>query len=131
MKTLLMRLLAGAMMCTVAAGAAQAAPDKALLKAKLDAARKTYELTWKNYREGLRGAEYLYWWSRRWMEAQRELAEGKAEQIAAVQGHAERMRELERVVQNLQRAKVGTLDEKTAAEFYRLEAEIWLQQAKE
>jgi hypothetical protein len=102
-----------------------------LQKIKAAAARRTYEVTWKNYREGRRvNPETLYWWSRRWLEADRDLSDKKADQLAAYRSHWERMREWERLVRDLQRANVTTVDEVSAVEFYRAEAEIWLIKAR-
>jgi hypothetical protein len=41
------------------------------------------------------------------------------------------MRDVERVARDLYRARVNTINEVTAAEYYRREAEIWLVQARE
>jgi hypothetical protein len=128
-------LMAGLLLGSVA-NAAQAAPEAgdkttALVKAKRDAARKTFEAIWVDYREGRGGMERLYWWSRRWLESDQQLAgEQKAERVTAAQGHLDRMRQLERLIRNLQQSKVATIDEVSAAEYFRLEAELWLQQAK-
>jgi hypothetical protein len=104
----------------------------ALMKKKVEAAGRTYDVKWKNFREGFRGVggETLYWWSRRWLEAERELSDKKADQVAACKAHVERMKEHERIIKDLHRVKAATIDELNAAEFYRLEAEIWLAQAK-
>jgi len=117
----------------VAVQAAPEAGDKtaALLKAKREAARKTFETIWTDYREGRSGMERLYWWSRRWLESDQQLAgEKKPELIAAAQGHLDRMRQIERLIRNLQQSKVATIDEVSSAEYFRLEAELWVQQAK-
>jgi hypothetical protein len=98
---------------------------------KLEAARKTYQLTWKNYREGRRVSEdTLYRWSMRWLEAEKQLAERPEDRVAACRGHFERMREIEKLIGDLRRAGQSTVDEVSATEFYRAEAEIWLIQAR-
>jgi hypothetical protein len=129
-------LVAGVLLGLSVVGAPRAAPDAAdktaaPMKAKRDAARKTFEVAWIDYREGRGGLERLYWWSRRWMESEQQLAgQQKPELLAAAQGHFDRMREVERVIQNLEKRKVAVIDEVTAAEFYRLEADLWVRQAK-
>jgi hypothetical protein len=75
--------------------------------------------------------EFPYRWSRRWLEAEREMTDGKAEQVAACKGHLERMREMERIERELRRSRLNPVNELTAAEFYRVEAEIWLTQVQE
>jgi hypothetical protein len=103
-----------------------------LRKAKVEAARETYQVIWKNYKDGLVPAvEFPYRWSRRWLEAEREMSDGKADQVAACKSHLERMREMERIERELRRSRLNPVNEFTAAEFYRVEAEIWLTQAQE
>jgi hypothetical protein len=103
-----------------------------LRKAKVEAARRTYEVTWKNYRDGLAPpVELPYRWSCRWLKAERELSQEKAEQVAACKAHLERMREMERIERELRRSKLNPVNEVTAAEYYRIEAEVWLTEAQE
>jgi site-specific recombinase XerD len=119
----------GLMVALLGAAPAKVSPE--LAKAKVAAARKTYEVIWKNNREGLVPfAELAYRWSKRWLEAELELGDKKEEQIAAHQAHKERMRELARVTRDRYRNRVNTIEETTATEFYIAEAEIWLEQAK-
>ncbi len=102
-----------------------------LLKAKITAARKTYEVVWKNNREGLVPfAELAYRWSKRWLEAELELADQKASRVAIYQAHKDRMRELARITRDRYRNRINTIEEASAAEFYIAEAEVWLEQAK-
>jgi hypothetical protein len=102
-----------------------------LATAKRDAARRTYEVIWKNNREGyIPVAEVAYRWSRRWLKAELELSPKKPDQIAAYQAHVERMRELSRITRGRYQNRVNTLDEASATDYYRFEAQIWLEQAK-
>jgi hypothetical protein len=112
--------------------ASQSSKLSRLRKTKVEAARQTYQVVWQNYKDGLVPAvEFPYRWSRRWLEAERAVTDGKAEQVAACKGHFERMREMERIERELRRSRVNTVNELTAAEYYRVEAEIWLAQAQE
>ncbi len=119
-------------------GVLQAAPDleaaagpTRLLRARVEAARKTYEVIWRNNREALAPfVELSYRWSRRWLEAELELSNRKDDQVAAYHAHFTRMRELERVTKGRYRNRVNPVEEATAAEFYALEAEIWLTRAR-
>src|SRR5438067_5700436 len=81
---------------------ADADPDTAATLSRLgtlrrDAARKTYEVTWANYRDRRASADTLYRWSLRWLESERQLSDKQADQLAAFKGHWERMRDLERL----------------------------------
>jgi hypothetical protein len=121
----------------LAAGPAGAAPDQEtantiarLALQRRDAARKTYQVLWLDYRERIASEDALYRWSVRWLDAERELSDQRADQVAAYQGHFERMRDLERLIRRLRESAQTTIDEASAAEFYRTEAEMWLLQAK-
>src|SRR5215467_12171979 len=103
-----------------------------LAKQRCDAARRTYEIWWANYRDNGAPGELVYRWSLRLLESERQLSDKQADQVAAFRGHAERMLELERFVERRRHAsRQITIDEITAAEFYRTEADLWLLQAKE
>ena len=102
-----------------------------LSRAKRDAARATYEVIWRNNREGfVPFAEVAYRWSKRWLKAELELSPKKPDQISAYQAHLERMRDLSRITHARYQNRVNTIDEASASDFYRLEAQVWLEQAK-
>src|SRR5947207_11085361 len=93
--------LAGIFVIILAAGPVRTDPAPAnvvskLMKQRRDAARKTYEALWANYRDRRASAELLYLWSVRWLEAEKQLTETPADQVAACASHLERMAELER-----------------------------------
>src|SRR5919201_4048882 len=69
-----------------------------------DAAHKTYEAVWANYRERRAPEEALYRWSVRWLESERQLSDKPADQVAACKAHWERMRDLERLLDGLRRS---------------------------
>jgi len=102
-----------------------------LAKAKVDAARRTYEVIWKNNKEGLVPfAELAYRWSRRWLEAEVERSADKANQLAAYTAHRDRMRELARITHDRYRNRVITIEEASATDFYVAEAVVWMEQAR-
>jgi hypothetical protein len=103
-------------------------------QARRDAARKVYEGTWERH---VRDPEtvpfdigYFHDWSVRWLQAERDLGQTKAEQVAALEAHLKRMQFwkdlLDRGVKEGQTAAY----EPRAAEFFCLEAEDWLAEAK-
>jgi hypothetical protein len=111
-------------------------PDPAAAIARLavqrrEAARRTYEVTWIDYRERRASLDGLYRWSVRWLEADRQLSDQPADQVAAFKAHFERMRDLDRLIRKLRAAGQTTIDETSAAEFYRTEAEMWVLQAQQ
>src|SRR5262245_8908656 len=104
-------------------GLLQADPDNEQAKTltrfskdRVDAARKTYEVLWANYRDGFRVSnDTLYRWSRRWLDAEREMSKKPADQVAALLAHRNRMAELERLIRNVRRVGQATVDEQSAA----------------
>jgi hypothetical protein len=116
----------------VAADPEPAAEMARLAKQRSEAARRTYEVWWANYHDAGAPGELVYRWSVRWLEAERQLSDRQADQVAAFQAHADRMLELSRLVEKRRQAsRQITIDEITGAEFYRAEADLWLLQAKE
>ena len=100
-----------------------------VVKAKLDAARATYQTLWSA--PSFRYLEPLYQWSCRWLEAQRLLSDKKEDQIAALEAHAERMDKLEQFAKHLYKDRLTTVDQVTATAYYRAEAEGWCVQARQ
>jgi len=110
-------------------------PGAATAKARRDAAKKVYEASWDVYvhdsQIGRGDIEYYHDWSVRWMQAERDLVQKKAERIAAVEGHLKRMQVWkERLDDGVKNGATRPLYEVSAAEFFRLEAEDWLAAAK-
>jgi multidrug efflux pump subunit AcrA (membrane-fusion protein) len=110
----------------------ESTPAKENATARLAAARKVYEMTMvrlKNHQAKM-DVEQVALWSRRWLEAQGELATGKEQQSSAVEAHLGRMRDLEKFAKNLATTGQGLEADAVAAEFHRLEAERVLAQTK-
>ena len=110
-------------------------PDPAnlpeLARQRRDAAQQTYVTLFTKYQEGSASEELLYRWSRRWLEAERAVDKRPEGRVAAFRGHWERMRQLEKTVQKLRRSRSITMDRVSAAEYYRVEAAMWLAEAKQ
>jgi hypothetical protein len=119
---------------SIAAPAPTPAPvPEELLKARRDAAQKTYQLIMKRAEvdTGLRGhVEELAKWSRRWLQAELALSEKKADQVAAYQAHLDRMKAAERFARSLVKTGMEGPHVAAAAEYHRIEAEIELVRAK-
>jgi hypothetical protein len=106
--------------------------DRANARARVEAARMVYQSILALHQENPNvepfDAEKRYRWSRRWMEAQRDVSAKKENQVAAIKGHLLRMKTLEKVVKSMTKETMALYEAK-AVEFYRLEAEKWLRQA--
>ncbi len=115
-----------------AGGIRAADKDEAgLKKALVETAQKTYEQNLA-LMKGLQGvsAEELYSWSRRWLDAEVDLAGNKEERVAAHQRHLDRMKDLEKVLKNLAITGQGRQSDATAGTYYRTQAELWLTRAQ-
>ncbi len=129
--------------CDQLGGKIPQAPKKAdmqaLLKARLDLAKKGYGETSSHFGEVKRTyanvnillvkPEEIYTWSVRWLMAQREMSDKKEDQVAALDEHLKRVKDLERRVKPLVPEILPTA-EATAAAFWVAEAEIRLAKAK-
>jgi hypothetical protein len=114
------------------ATAEKAVDTKELAKERRGAARDAYEFAWDEFKPfdlSKGDGEKVYRWSRRWMEAERDLATTKAERVAALQGHLERMKKLEEEVQGYARGTIP-FQQLAATKFFRAEAETWLAEAQ-
>ena len=99
-----------------------------LAEERLSGARSAYEAVWAKFKPfdlSKGDGEDVYRWSRRWMESERDMAKSKAERVAALQGHFERMKKLEQEVQMYARGTIP-VQQLSATRFYRAEAEDWL-----
>jgi hypothetical protein len=130
----MVRYLVLAMVIGSALAVAAPAPEESkippeLVKAKMEAARKTYERTWE-VEGGSVDVEHVYQWSRRWLEAERQLSDKKSDRSAAAQGHLDRMKALQKRAGDLHKTISISMQQLSATEFYRVEAEIWVLEAK-
>jgi hypothetical protein len=110
----------------------------AILVARVELARKGYQSAFAGFTQTAKTGNRLilfrdpreaFDWSLRWLDAERDLARDPAELAAALEGHLKRVTELETKVKSLS----GNLLPKWAlldAEWHRLNAELWLAQAK-
>ena len=124
-------------LCLVLAGLsiAPAAPDDPpkplpLAEARYQAAFKQYEITWSYYQQARIDSYQVYVWSRLVLDAHRDRSEKPADRIVALEDHLARMKKLEELVHKVRRLGFGRSSDVGASEYYRLEAEHWLVQAR-
>jgi len=117
---------------TAASDTADQAKPADLAKARAAAAQETYEGQVCRHAIDASGPtfESIYLWSRRWLEAEQALATDKAGRLAALQAHLDRMRKWEATKTEQRKQGFVAAYEVPQARFYRLEAEIWLAEAK-
>jgi hypothetical protein len=124
------RLAPGFVLCgLLVAVAPSAEPSKAeaLGKARLEAAIKQYDETWAYYQQARIDSYQVYVWSRMVLDCRREMAAKAAERLAALEEHLGRMKKLESLISKVRRLGFGRSYDVGAAEYYRLEAEHWLE----
>jgi len=135
MRTLLVLALLGITFAlgSAARPTATPPPPKApaeVTKARLNSARRVFADHLELYRAGVcLDGERVYLWSRRWLDAQREQAVTPADQAAAFAAHRDRMKLLHEVTTKHHKGGTVAPTAVAAAEFYRAEAELWLEQA--
>ena len=104
-----------------------------LLKAQVAAARKVYELNIMAYKAGFAKGydlENLCLWSVRWLDAERDLSKKPADRIAAAAAHLARVKTVGTMANAIAKVEPAVGRQAAAAEFYRVQAQIWLTQAK-
>jgi len=74
--------------------------------------------------------EYLYRWSRRWLEAERNLSSAKESRQAASKAHVDRMQWLVSMQEDMVKNGLGSKYELACVKFFRIEAEQWLAEEK-
>jgi hypothetical protein len=118
-----------------AASFAPAPPEKAVAvspvaEARYLAAVKQFEETWAYYRQARFDSYQVYVWSRLVLDSRRALALKPAEHVEAFEDHLDRMKKLEELVKKVRRLGFGRSYDVGATEYYRLEGEAWLEQAR-
>ena len=114
---------------------APAPPDtpgkrSALAEARYEAAVRQFEEVWRYYREDRTDSFLTYYWSKIVLEAQQDLSAAPADRIAALEAHLGRIKRLEALVLKVRRLGFGYSIDVGATAYYRLEAELWLEEAK-
>src|SRR4051794_12533272 len=101
-----------------------------LAEARSQAAVKQFEEVWTFYRQSRTDSFPTYYWSRLLLESQQDLNDSKADRLAALEAHLERMRRLGALVPKGRELGFGFSTDVGAAAYYRLEAERWLERAR-
>lgn len=116
--------------------------EKDLVQARCKAAQEAYRELFEEKKQGRFDPESLYVGSKRLLEAQREAASNKDEELAAFQKHFDRMRDLQKRFQEHFVPYDGIKSQGYSAqgyshlnqalvELFRAESELWLHRAKQ
>jgi hypothetical protein len=106
-----------------------AAKPSPVAEARYRAAVSVYEITWSYYQQARIDSYQVYVWSRLVLDARREMGELPADERIALEDHLARMKKLEELVVRIRRLGFGRSYDVGASEYYRLEAEHWLERA--
>ncbi len=101
-----------------------------LAEARYKAAARQFEEVWAYYRQSRTDSFLTYYWSRLVLESQQDLSDAKADRIAAMEAHLERMKRLEALVLKVRKLGFGFSTDVGATAYYRLEADRWLEKAR-
>jgi RNA polymerase sigma factor (sigma-70 family) len=97
--------------------------DTALAKA----AQAQWEGRWKEYVDGKTTTDFVLPWSINWLKAELRLTEKKAERLAFHEAHLERLKEIEKAAKTRFDAGIIPRTQYHQVVYYRIEAEIWLE----
>ena len=101
-----------------------------LAEARFKAATKQFNEVWTFYRQSRTESFPVYLWSRLVLDSERQLSDAKTDRVGAAEAHLKRMQALETLVKKVRRLGFGFSIDVGASEYYRIEAEIWLDQEK-
>ncbi len=104
---------------------------KELLKDRYTVARQECVCRFQQYLAGRGNMDRFAASSLRLYEAEKELSDKKAHQVVALDYHWQRMKEVEKIVQSQYEAGRAPLADFQEAKFYRLQAEIGLERARD
>jgi hypothetical protein len=114
----------------VAAPSAEPSKIEVLAKARHEAAVKQYDETWAYYQQARIDSYQVYVWSRLVLDCRRDMAQKPPEHIKALEEHLGRMKKLEALITKVRRLGFGRSYDVGAALYYRLEAELWLENVR-
>jgi hypothetical protein len=98
--------------------------------ARYRAAVKQFDLVWQYYQQNRVETFDVYLWSRLLLDARQKVGRAPAERVAAYEEHLDHMRRLEALVKKVRRLGFGRSNDVGASEYWRIEAECWLAEAR-
>jgi hypothetical protein len=99
-------------------------------EARCRAAAKQYDLVWQYYQQNRVDTFDVYLWSRLLLDSRLKVSRNPADRIAAQEEHLDHMRKLEILIRKIRRLGFGRSNDVGASEYWRIEAECWLAEAK-
>ena len=121
-------LLAGALVAPVPQEQ-EARKQPPLAEARYNAALQQFDLIWQYFQQSRVESFDVYVWSRLLLDARKGVSD-RPDRIAAYEEHLDRMKKLETLIKKVRRLGFGRSSDVGASEYYRIEAECWLAEAK-
>jgi RNA polymerase sigma factor (sigma-70 family) len=106
------------------------AQDTDINQRRVDTARSAFQATFDRFLTGHTTLEQLYQASRRWMDAQADVAQSSSEKATAVQSHMERIKRITQTDRGAHGGQAASELELAQAKAFLAEAEVLLAQAK-
>ena len=122
-------LLAGASVAPVPQGR-EPRKQPSLTEARYNAALKQFDLIWQYFQQSRVESFDVYVWSRLLLDARKGVSDRPDKRIAAYEEHLDRIKKLETLIKKVRRLGFGRSSDVGASEYYRIEAECWLAEAK-
>ncbi|MGZ3383759.1 MAG: hypothetical protein ACXWNF_02300 [Isosphaeraceae bacterium] len=122
-------LLAGASVAPVPQGQ-ETRKQPPLAEARYNAALKQFDLIWQYFQQSRVESFDVYVWSRLLLDARKGVSDRPDKRIVAYEEHLDRMKKLETLIKKVRRLGFGRSSDVGASEYYRIEAEYWLAEAK-
>jgi hypothetical protein len=104
--------------------------EKSLAEVRSEAGRKAYDMAWLYYSENRVPSQKVYLWSRWLLEAERDASVDQAGHVAACEGHLARIKKLEAKIARIRKIGFGDSLDVVEVDYYRKEADFWLDRAK-
>jgi len=101
-----------------------------LAQVRLQAALKAFDEAWVYYRQARTDVFDVFAWSKLVLESQAELSQTKEEYIAALEGHRDRMRDLDKLVRKVRQVGFARSLDIASADYFLKDAEYRLARGK-
>jgi hypothetical protein len=99
---------------------------KKLAEARYQSSLRAYEESWIYYRQARTDPFFVYAWSRLVMSAEGDLSDRKADRMAALGAHLERMQKLEALVKKVRKIGFQRSIDVVSSDYFIREAEYWI-----
>ncbi len=101
-----------------------------LATARYESSLRAYQESWIYYRQARTDPFFVYAWSRLVMNAQGDLSAKKADRLAALEAHLDRMKKLEELVKKVRKIGFQRSIDTVSSDYFIREAQYWIAKAR-